>query len=553
MANNIFDDISMEELNEMLNNLPNDFDSEKKIEKRIQKKTMHRINVSETSSKRNEALRAITTIAAVCVMVIAVMWAVGFDNVSAYVKKTFFVPGMSSAVSDDGNDIWVETTPSEVIVHKKEEYVPLVLKEPVTVSNGNGSLTLVSVVSSEKVQINKSPEEYEDISQYYIDQGGKYYSGININLQIELNNKTLTKIKEAYPDLYNEDGSINVNSKAFDDFGNFGNYNFSVSANGNKYTDIGRDANYLDAYGHFLNFSKTDDWNIGFDGWTFVIDAADIKAGQTYTLTVDHEFAGKLSLDFVLEAADELGSSDSHETVSVTHNGMTVTAIKYDTEISGKKYVAVATDVDISALNSAAHDAVVTSYTDNNGIYHPVVFKKADGTRIAPEKVEDEIYFFDAAKVDDGDDFIVPAVWVFSSDNSQTGFEIPIPSNVGKTEKTDVVINDWFGKINIDKVELVEDYSYGDTVTKGKGLLIHIDWEDIDQRSQLNYFYAIRENTTHTGGDVINDSTNYIEMTDTALADAPYFILLQDTDSDSIKFTNWTYHIYATTEYKFNF
>ncbi len=553
MVNKIFDDISMEELNEMLNNLPNDFDTENKIEKRIINKTMRRINSKEATYKRKDIFRAITIVAAICVMVIAVMWAVGFDNVSAYVKKTFFTPGMDSFATD-GDDVVVETTPSEVIAHKIDEYMPIVLKEPVSVSNENGTFTLVNATSSNIVIKEMMSGEEIDNTQNF--------SGITLNMQIKLNADALANLKETYKDDLYYDFAFAPDTKGNELIHNYKNYNFAVLVNGKEYNEIGRSAYYTEAFESGHSLKPDEEYNVYFDGWAIIVDDADIAAGKTYTLTVDHELFGKFSLDFVLENADELGVGGSHETLSVMHNGITITAIKYETEVNGKKYVAVDTSVDDSAFPydvMGGVNAQISSYVDENMNEKWVAFKKSDGTLISPVDWSDNTYYFDAEKIEAGDDFIVPGLAIqdlkIVDYVNVESISVPIPEN-GKTIKDDIVFEFALGDLIIDKVKVSEDYSYRDTVIEGEGLLMDMKWKPAEGLDGMILMNVQSQCPTPEDVEAYRIQPGIDGWVTTGYMfdeEEPYFIKIKDTDKDNIELTMIFLSAFLENEYRFDF
>ena len=561
MANKIFDEISMEELNEMLNNMPNDFDTEKKVKRRIRNKTMQRINGQEASFKHYEILRAAVTIAAVCIMVLGVMWAVGFDNVSAYVKKTFFTPGVTE--KKDTSDIWVETTTDEVIVHKTEDYIPLILAEPATGSNENAKLSIVNITSINRAIIDKSPEEYEDIEQYYIDQNGKYYNGIMLELQIELEDKVITELKKTYADDLHESG----NSFLFDTEGAnaispFEGYNFSITANGKEYSEIGRNAELDHAYGSSSGLSEIADYHIGFDGWTFIIDAEDLNTDTVYTLNMDHKIFGKISVDFKLKEAAELGNAADHKTLSVMHDGVTITAVKYETEINGKKYIAVDTSVDDTAfpVEVVGGGINISSYYDEKTNTEILIgFEKSDGTIVGPTDWKNNTLYYDAELIDEGDDFVIPGVSVHDFNVvSEESAGLPIPE-AGKVEKDDVVFEFGLGNLIIDRIEITEDFSAANTVIEGDGLLMNVKFEfaeELENMSVENIWAGRPQGELPEGQDTyysVSGVDSWITTGYSYNEDEPYFIKIQENDKDSIPLSDITISAYMKQEFRFDF
>ncbi len=560
---NIFENMSIEEMNEMLKDMPNDFDTEKKIQKRIINKTMNRIKGPEHKVRARYALHSVAAVAAVCVLVLCAMWAIGFDTVSGYVKKVFFTPGVNSSIIDDGSDIWVETTPDEVIVHKKDEYTPLILAEPATGFNENGKLSIVNITSTNMAVIEKSPQEYENIEQYYIDQNGKYYSGLMLELQLELEDKVIAELKKLYADDLHISGNTFIHdSNGAKDTATFEGYNFSITANGNEYSEVGRNTEVKHAYGGSCRVLETDDYHIGFDGWTFIIDANDINTNTVYTLNMDHKIFGKISVDFTLKEATELGNDAGHEVMSVMHNGITITAVKYKTEIDGKKLIAVDTAIDDSAfpVETTGGGVHIASYYDkdsNDELW--VCFKKGDGTIVAPYDWNNNTFYFDADLIDEGDDFIIPGVGI--SDNNafaEKPAALPIPDD-GKTIKKDIVYRFGLGDLIIDKVEISEDFSSADNVIEGKGLLMKMKFKFAEELEDM-VLVNIRAHRPY--GELPEGQNSYhaISGVDSWVSTSylydenePYFIKIQDNDKESIPLDIISVSSYMLKEFRFDF
>ncbi len=563
MKNNLFDDIGFEEMNEIMNNLPNDFDIENKTEKRIRNKTIKRIMLSE--GKRVN-VRKYSKIAAALLLAVAILWAGTTDKVSAFVYKTFLVPGAPLCVTGfnrpDMQEDRLNNTPITSFTHTvdgksvfvSQRKTPLVLTDSVSVKNTQGIATIYNVFTSDMVRSLRGSMDYNDITQYYEDMD-RYYDGITFDIEIKLIGKSRNEFKallEEYREELKESGydpdedgiiadhelSLGAMKKFFD--------GLSVFVDG-KYSESGRNMDFDYSSGTGMNNSQS---VITLESYTILFrDDNMIDADKTYTVTVKHSFLGEYEFKFKLEEAEPI--ENCSELITVTNNGIPVTAAKYKTNIGGKDYIAVVTSVDCSAVDGSLHAADVGSYRDAYGIEHPIAFKKANGSLVAPQKVSNGTFYFDANKVDDGDNFIIPSLHLFFA--GYTEFTLPIPDETGDIKKANAVLSNPFGEIIIKSTELVENYSYLDEETKGSGLLIDIEWKDYaGNKTQFNGFLAIRENPTHIDGAVINDCSNYIERTDYE-DDAPYFTLVNASDKDSITFSSWNYFISLTTEYEFNF
>lgn len=434
------------------------------IKERIRKRTLAKLRKQEAPERKLRTAKGLGTCAAVIVFVFCIMWAVGFDNVASAAKKVlYFIPGFG---------IQEEELTGEVPVLTLEG-------TGVSASNDKCTATITSAMSTDAVQLytQSDPSVPYDISS-------EKTPGIAFCISVHFNEQGVAALKSLLSEVGAETFSTN--------YANANSIQASIVSGKKTYDANG--AVFVAQRGISGSMNGLD--NMAFSNMAVAVDAHELKAGNSYTLTLNSPLFGEISLNFTLVEAMSID-----DTTLVTRmaeaNGVTVTAVKSSELLYGKEFIRI----DFTTENGTEFDIQNGGFTDictdqDNDLWKLCGYVKDNGSVVEADQVIGTSWYFDASKVDDGDKLYIAgmaALW-YNQDSEQMIFTVPVPETTGQKITTDVEVGILGGKVRITSVELVEDYTREYTtingtqqeVYPGRNLLITTSSEFEDLNVQLN-------------------------------------------------------------------